>query len=96
VTVFLTTHYIEEAEFLSDRVAFVNSGSIVGTGEPGEVRDRLGRWAVDTFEGGAMETRFFKDRKEASAHIRDLPEGGTLRRVNLEDAFISLTGRRVS
>ncbi|MDR2612344.1 MAG: ABC transporter ATP-binding protein [Deltaproteobacteria bacterium] len=96
VTVFLTTHYIEEAEFLADRVAFVDRGKLVLAGEPRAVMDRLGRWAVDTFAGGDMETRFFPGTEEAAAYVKGLPEGGNLRRVNLEDAFLSLTGRRVS
>jgi ABC-2 type transport system ATP-binding protein len=33
-TVFLTTHYMEEAEYLADRVAILTSGEIVGEGSP--------------------------------------------------------------
>ncbi len=37
VTVLLTTHYIEEAEELCERVAFIRAGRIVGEGEPREL-----------------------------------------------------------
>ncbi len=36
-TVFLTTHYMEEAEHLADRVAILRAGQIVATGAPGEL-----------------------------------------------------------
>ncbi|MHB8328558.1 MAG: ABC transporter ATP-binding protein [Acidimicrobiales bacterium] len=41
-TVFLTTHYLEEAEYLADRIAVITGGRIVAMGTPGELggRDR--------------------------------------------------------
>ena len=36
-TIILTTHYMEEAEQLSDRVALINKGKIVALGTPGEL-----------------------------------------------------------
>ena len=39
-TIVLTTHYIEEAERLCDRVAIVDSGRIVAIGTPRELQDR--------------------------------------------------------
>jgi ABC-2 type transport system ATP-binding protein len=95
VTVFLTTHYIEEAEFLADRVAFIDAGVLVETDTPGAFMDRLGRWAVDIHDGGAARTVFFEDRERAGELLRDLPGGAVVRRVNLEDAFLAKTGRRV-
>ncbi len=38
-TVVLTTHYLDEAEHLSDRVAVMNSGRIVAVGTPAELRE---------------------------------------------------------
>ncbi|MDR2459603.1 MAG: ABC transporter ATP-binding protein [Deltaproteobacteria bacterium] len=95
VTIFLTTHYIEEAEFLADRVAFILEGKLRETGVPSDIMARLGYWAVDTFENGDMHTGFFPDREAAGDYIQSLKGGGTLRRVNLEDAFVTLTGKRV-
>jgi ABC-2 type transport system ATP-binding protein len=40
VTVFLTTHYMEEAEHLADRVAVLNQGRIVAEGPPGTLAGR--------------------------------------------------------
>jgi ABC-2 type transport system ATP-binding protein len=36
-TVLLTTHYMEEAQYLSDRVAIIRAGEIVAEGKPGEI-----------------------------------------------------------
>jgi ABC-2 type transport system ATP-binding protein len=41
-TILLTTHYLEEAERLCDRVAIVNRGSVVAIGTPGELKARIG------------------------------------------------------
>jgi ABC-2 type transport system ATP-binding protein len=60
VTVFLTTHYIEEAEFLASRVGFINEGRLVSAGRPQEVMDRLGSWAVDVYGPEGAETAFFR------------------------------------
>jgi len=47
-TVLLTTHYIEEAEKLCDRVAIVDEGRIVAMGTPEEIRSRtLGQARVE-------------------------------------------------
>ena len=95
VTVFLTTHYIEEAEFLADRVAFIHHGRLVCQGSPTEIMSILGNWAVDRFDGSRIETKYFQTREEASRYVIDGSLQFTLRRVNLEDAFLSLTGERV-
>ena len=39
-TLFLTTHYMEEAQRLADRVAIIRRGEIVGVGRPEEIGDR--------------------------------------------------------
>ena len=39
-TILMTTHYIEEAERLCDRVAMVDSGKIIALGTPRELQDR--------------------------------------------------------
>jgi ABC-2 type transport system ATP-binding protein len=95
VTVFLTTHYIEEAEFLADRVAFIHEGRLIEDGPPRDLIAKVGEWAVDTFEGGSMKSAFFPDRESAGAFIGALPGGGAIRRANLEDAFVGFTGKRV-
>ena len=94
-TVFLTTHYIEEAEFLADRVAFIDKGRIITVDTPRNLIARIGDWAIDRFVDDDMRPQYFADRKEANDYIAAQNESFTLRRVNLEDAFLSLTGKKV-
>jgi ABC-2 type transport system ATP-binding protein len=95
-TIFLTTHYIEEAEFLADRVAFLDEGRIAALDTPQNLMRRLGAWALDRVADSDMETLFFRDREEANRHIAAHEGSFSLRRVNLEDVFISLTGKKVT
>lgn len=95
VTVFLTTHYIEEAEMLAERVGFIDGGRLAAEGTPEELTSLLGRWAVDCYGETDMETRYFEERDEANDHVRNAMGEVAVRRVNLEDAFIALTGKRV-
>ncbi|HAO20800.1 MAG: ABC transporter [Desulfobacteraceae bacterium IS3] len=94
-TIFLTTHYIEEAEFLAGRVAFLDEGNIVATDTPENLKARLGEWAIDRVSEDDMETQYFKTMEEAKDRSRHYQDSFTLRRVNLEDAFLSLTGKTV-
>ena len=94
-TIFLTTHYIEEAEFLADRVAFLDQGRIVALDRPRPLMDAVGAWALDRVGEDGIETRYFGRVEEARRSAAERDEGFTLRRVNLEDAFLSLTGKKV-
>jgi ABC-2 type transport system ATP-binding protein len=48
-TIFLTTHYMEEAQELADRVAIIAGGRIVAHGTPGDLSARDGRVARISF-----------------------------------------------
>ena len=92
-TIFLTTHHIEEAEFLADRVAFIDLGEIVALDSPAKLMQSVGVWAIDQLRDGSMQTHYFSSKEEAANFKAD--EGFTLRRVNLEDAFLQITGKKV-
>ena len=95
-TILLTTHYIEEAEFLADRVIFLDKGRIVAEGTPHALMNRIGQWALDVQHNGLLTTRYFSNRNEAAETATREHESSTVRRVSLEDAFLSITGRKVS
>ena len=42
MTVFVTTHYLDEADTICDRIAIIDHDHIVATGTPSELKDRLG------------------------------------------------------
>lgn len=94
-TVFLTTHYIEEAEFLADRVAFLDCGRLRALDTPQALIARVGTWALDHASEGGMTTEYFHDHEVAQRAALGCADGLTLRRANLEDAFLSLTGKAV-
>lgn len=66
-TVVITTHYMDEAEFLCDRCAIVDSGRIIASGSPDKLIDDL-------------VAKGFERKKE-------------VKKANLEDVFIHLTGK---
>ena len=75
-TILLTTHYIEEAERLCDRVAIVDEGRIIAMGTPREIQDRAAGESVIEIEcatpldGGALPS--WRDAEKVS-----LDEGRT-------------------
>src|SRR3990170_3601384 len=42
MTVFMTTHYLEEADMLCDRIAIIDYGKIVTIGAPNDLKEALG------------------------------------------------------
>jgi len=48
-TVFLTTHYIEEAEALCDRVGILSHGKLIALGSPSELKRNVGEYVVEFF-----------------------------------------------
>lgn len=94
-TIFLTTHYIEEAEFLADRVAFIDQGKIGVSDTPANLMKQTGQWAIDQLQEEGMETRYFYTREAAREAMAGHEGEMTLRRVNLEDSFLELTGKKV-
>jgi ABC-2 type transport system ATP-binding protein len=50
MTVFLTTHYMEEADQLSDRVAIIDQGRIVALGTPAQLKEEYGENDEATLE----------------------------------------------
>jgi ABC-2 type transport system ATP-binding protein len=97
-TVVLTTHYLDEAQALADRVAIVNEGRIVAEGAPGELTRRAARSRVS-----------YRDRGEPVEHETDDPTSLlhelttaalargerlhdlTVTRPSLEDVYFELT-----
>jgi len=105
VTVFLTTHYLEEAERLCDRIALLVRGQIVALDTVDGLKARVqGAAAVEvTLDGGTggAETRRVVGEDVASGVLTVLAqaerEGRRVLAVNtvrptLEDAFVQLTG----
>ena len=93
VTVLLTTHYIEEAEKLCNRVAIINKGHLIDVDTPQSFCQRMGKIAVEWLQEGGRQYRFFGERQQAAEFVATL-EDARIRPSNLEDVFIELTGRK--
>ena len=70
-TIFLTTHYMEEAQFLSDRVAMIVAGEIVAVGTPGELVSGGGDISRISFKAPATRTPALPRRLKAKAEVKD-------------------------
>jgi len=73
LTTLVTTHYLDEAERLCDRLAIMHDGLIVALGTPAELKDQLGR--------ELLELRIDGDAPAALAVLRD-------RGIARDDAFL--------
>jgi ABC-2 type transport system ATP-binding protein len=96
-TILLTTHYLDEAEQLSDRVAVLREGRIVATGTPTELTktpETEIRYREDGKEvvlRSAEPTRVLAElTARALAQGREL-EGLEVRRPTLEEVYLELT-----
>jgi ABC-2 type transport system ATP-binding protein len=98
-TIFLTTHYIEEAEALCRRVGVIHQGRLIALGKPLELRQRLGLVTVETLVNNKdTHYQYFPDSATATSYVQSLPpEVKTIiiRESNLEDIFVELTGQKV-
>lgn len=63
VTVVLTTHYMDEADFLCNRVAIIDNGKIVALDTPGNLKDMIGADTItlETQSGGDTLLASLKD-----------------------------------
>jgi ABC-2 type transport system ATP-binding protein len=98
-TVFLTTHYMDEAQRLADRVTIIAAGRIVARGTPADLGNRGGgettiRYRVDGREVSLQTAEPVKALNEltgrALADGEEL-EGLEVTRPSLEDVYLELT-----
>jgi ABC-2 type transport system ATP-binding protein len=96
-TVVLTTHYLDEAQSLADRVAILQDGLILAEGPPHSLRASRYRVAWRTGDG-TLEQRFTEDPTEflhtltAEALARgEVLEDLSVTRPTLEDVYLELT-----
>jgi ABC-2 type transport system ATP-binding protein len=98
-TVLLTTHYLDEAEQLADRVAVLRDGQIVRIGSPAELTGGSSETEISYRRNGAdvVEQTMNPTKRlneltgEALARGEEL-EGLEVRRPTLEDVYLELTG----
>ena len=95
MTILLTTHYIEEAEALCDRVAMINRGRLQKLDSPHALIQELGEFTVDETGEGDLKSTHFTTREEAIRYLETAPADSTLRQTTLEDVFVDVAGRKL-
>jgi ABC-2 type transport system ATP-binding protein len=95
VTILLTTHYIEEAEMLCQRVGILNHGKLIALGTSSELKAKVGHFVVESLDDGVTNYRLFDRREEAYNFAEKRGDDVLIRESNLEDVFINLTGERI-
>ncbi|MFC5745420.1 ATP-binding cassette domain-containing protein [Actinomadura rugatobispora] len=85
-TVFLTTHYLEEADALCDRVLIIDRGRIVAEGTPSELKRRVSGDVV-TLEPAGGEAAAGRAREVLSGRpgVREARAAGPVVRLRVED-----------
>ncbi len=77
-TIMLTTHYMEEADKLCDRVAIMDHGKILALGTPSELKRSVGADTIVTVKAAGESDHLaaaFDDRLEGLTRTRPIPEG---------------------
>ena len=98
-TIFLTTHYMDEAQRLADRVAVIARGKVVARGTPQDLGDREAAPTTISYRLNGEQTSLETTTPVEALHEltgRALAEGLELEgleatRPNLEDVYLSLT-----
>ena len=100
-TVLLTTHYLDEAEQLSDRVAVMREGQIVRVGTPAELTSTDLQTEIRYRQNGEEvlvrtdePTRVLAELTSAAVARGEELEGLQVRRPSLEEVYLALTAEQ--
>ncbi|HEY9607453.1 MAG TPA: ABC transporter ATP-binding protein [Allocoleopsis sp.] len=97
MTMLLTTHYMDEVEFLCNRIGIMDAGQLIELGTLQEFKAKHGEGLVMKQVEDRFEYKFFPTLTEANTYLDRLPDktGMMVRPSNLEDIFVELTGRQL-
>ncbi|MBU4350545.1 ABC transporter ATP-binding protein [bacterium] len=101
-TIFLTTHYMEEADELSDRVVIIDKGKIIACDNPENLKRSQDKGTIKITLKDPMEERQFSlSDNQTGNRIKELLQSGRLlsmetEKATLEDVFINLTGKKLT
>ncbi len=101
VTIFLTTHYMEEADQLCGRVAFLSEGRIVALDTPNNLKVAHGQKSVTVTLDHGERLSIALDDQDAGKQLEKLVNDGHVRTLHsaeatLEDVFIRIAGRELA
>ena len=88
LTILLTTHYMEEAQSLCNRVALMDHGKLEEINTPSGLIDGLGKYTVDQETPEGAKSHYFHSLEELTGQA-------SLRETTLEDVFVERAGRHL-
>lgn len=71
-TILLTTHYLEEADALADRIAIIDEGRIVAQGTPKELKDRIADSKVTVVEADGVTADAIDALRQIYPEVREV------------------------
>jgi ABC-2 type transport system ATP-binding protein len=74
-TIVLTTHYLEEADSLADRIAIIDEGKIIALGTPRELKDSISDKQVMVVKAKNLTTDVIEGLREIYPEVKEV-EGG--------------------
>lgn len=74
-TIFLTTHYMDEADQLSDRISIIDHGKIIVTGTPWQLKNALGQDLIYLETGDNGKARQLLEQMPAIHEIKEKSRG---------------------
>jgi len=97
MTMLLTTHYMDEVEYLCDRIGIMDGGKLISNGTLQQLKSQYGEGLVMKQIGDRWEYKFFPDLTDANVYLESQTNktGMMVRPANLEDIFVELTGRQL-
>jgi ABC-2 type transport system ATP-binding protein len=97
MTILLTTHYMEEVEYLCDRIGIMDNGKLIELGTLDDFRRTYGEGLVMQQTGERWDYKFFPTMSDAKTYLDQQPDktGMMTRPSNLEDIFVELTGKNL-
>ena len=101
VTIFLTTHYMEEADQLCSRVAFLSDGRIVALDTPDNLKVVHGQNLIKVTLDNGQTLNIALDDEHAGKQVEHLINEGHVRTLHsaeatLEEVFLQIAGRELS
>ncbi|WMW22251.1 ATP-binding cassette domain-containing protein [Methanolobus mangrovi] len=85
ITMVLTTHYMEEADMLCNRIAIIDHGEIIALGTPAELKSELGGDIITLNFSGEDDVQKMVEQYAQTANQKDITTSGTSIRITASD-----------
>lgn len=90
MTIFLTTHYMEEAETLCNRVAIIDAGRIIALGSPGELKSQIPGNDIVTLTLGNISPDLIAERIKSLPYVHKCSGENAMIKVFVDSGARSL------